>query len=423
MRGRIWPWFLLVLAFLPALLIHQPQPKLAADTNHVFTEVVFQNPGNVDPALASSPADWQVAGNLFQTLLDLSPSGAIVPGLASSASYRGRTVTIQLREARLANGQRVTADMVAEALARPLVAPVSSPAAKSLMAGVVGTTRFESGKSHYVAGIRVLAPDRLQLTLKTPATAAFLRNLANPVLAVVPVADQTQGGQNWQFTNLIGTSGYILTQWTPGDHLSFEKLSGSGPQAVDLVIYSHLNRALLAYQNGLVDAVPLDPADLSRLTSAELSHVQTLGESGVISLYINQSQTAHALPRVNIQRWVKAAFRGRVSALSGHYPQLRGATAKSAVVWVDQSNLEAVQLARSLAVLSHGTVTIRTATPGHLAAMAKSGAIGAYLGEKSEFAHSVSVALVPAEAFWLFAVPMPQAVLFPHQVLSWHSVE
>ncbi|POB11628.1 ABC transporter substrate-binding protein [Sulfobacillus sp. hq2] len=421
MRGRIWPWLLLVLAFLPALLIQRPQERLAPVTSHVFTEVIFQSPGNVDPALASSPADWQVASNVFQTLLTVSPTGRLEPGLASAVSYQGNTVKIELRPARLSNGRRITADLVAEALVRPLVAPVNSSAAQHLLAEVVGTNRFEHGQAHYVQGIAVNGPLSLQLTLKKPVTTTFLQNLANPVLAIVPVSDQSQGGQNWQFTNLIGTGGYALTQWTPGDHLSFSKVSGSGPQAVNLEVYSQLNQALLAYQNGLVNAVPIAPTALSRLTRRELTHVQTLTQPGVVTLYINAHQSTAAMSRINIRHWVSKAFRGLLPPLSPS-TRLPSHGQGPFVVWVDRTDSQAVQLAQSLVTLSRGRIAIQQTTAAHLATVAKNGQIGAYIGQHRWFTHGTSVELVKRRSFWLFSQSMPHAEVLSHQVLSWHSV-
>ncbi len=424
MRGRIWPWLLLVIAFLPALLIHEPQAKLQPVVNHVFTEAIFQNPNNLDPALASNSADWQVASNVFQTLLDISPSGTVVPGLASSVTYHGVTVTIRLRHLTLSNGELVTPDMVAKALVRPLVAPIDSSTARTLLADVVGVKRFEQGKTQYLQGIQVTGPNSLQLTLKHPAGVAFLKNLANPALAIVPVSDQAQGGANWQFMNLIGSGGYKLIQWTPHSALDFSKVSGTGPQAVDLVWYPSLSQALLAYQNHLVNAVPLNPGQLSQLTTQEVRHVEPVQLPGVISLYVNTAQKHLTLPQIAWSQSIRQAFRGSLKPLTARYRY--GTATKSGAspltIWVSNTNPEALKLASTLQTRYPHQVAISPTSSTNLTHLARSGKISAYLGIVSQFPHSLKIPLVPESSFWLFSQGAPHAIGFENQVLDWHSV-
>ncbi len=423
MGGKLWPWLLLAVAFLPALLIHQARPTVAPVTSHVFTEVIFENPGNLDPALASSPADWQVSENVFQTLLDVSSSGAIVPGIASSATFHGRVVNIQLRHVRLSNGKVLSADTVAEALARPLTKPVNSAEARKLLADVVGTTRYESGSSHYVAGIAVTGSHTLSLTLKTAASAKFLANLANPALAVVPPLDQAQGGSDWQFTNLTGTGGYLLSAWTPGNQMNFGRVSGSGPQAVDLVLYQSLKSALLAFRDHLVNAIPIAAENLSRLTAGERRQVQALAEPGSISLYLSHSAGSLALPGLSIPQWVSAALYNLAPAESLRYPRNFSKKGHVMTLWVNGSDSEALQLAQTLAKRSSGHTAVKVTSAANLKALAASGAINAYLGRTQDFHNGSVVPIAPVRSFWLFSSPMPRAAVFPHQALSWHSVE
>jgi hypothetical protein len=424
MPAKLWPWLLLVLAFLPALLIHQPEVSMQPVVSHVFTEAIFQNPGNLDPALASNAADEEVSANIFQTLVNVSPSGAIVPGLASSVTYHGNVVTIQLRRARLPGGQPLTPDMVARALVRPLIAPVDSTKARTLLSQVVGVRRFEQGKTKYLQGVQVTGTNTLQLTLKKAVGPGFIKNLANMALAIVPVSDQTQGGTNWQFTNLIGTGGYKLTGWTLDSSLSFKKVSGSGPQSVDLLRYPTLREALLAYQNHLVNAVPLQPGQLKQLNGTELSGVEALPLPGNVSLYINGAITKK-IPKVSLSQWVRAAFRGTLAPLSARYPStLHQVTGKRAAlsVWVNSSDGEAMQLAQSLHAIDPHGITVSPTSAANLSRLARSGRIAAYLGTTNRFARGISVRVVPNVSFWLFSFRAPHAMVMDHQILSWHSV-
>ncbi len=423
MRGKIWPWLLLIVAFLPALLIHQPQLSMQPVVNHIFTEAIFQNPGNLDPALASNAADEEVAGNVFQTLLNVSPSGAIIPGLARSVTYHGRVVTIQLSRAHLTNGNRLTADMVAQALVRPLASPVNSAKARTLLSQVVGVRRFEQGKTSYLQGVQVTGPDTLTLTLKKAAGPSFLRNLADLALAVVPTADLSQGGSNWQFTNLIGSGGYKLTAWTLDSSVSFKKVSGQGPASIDVVRYQTLRAALLAYQNHLVNAIPVQPDQLTQLNPTELKRVQPLSLPGNVSLYVNGAFSGK-FPAVSLSRWVRTAFRGTLVPLSTRYPSTFHPVTRNGptvTIWVNSKDAEAQRLALSLHSMDPA-FTVSSTSAANLSSLSRSGKISAYLGTVNRFAHGVRVPLVPNVGFWLFSSPAVHATLMNHNVLSWHSV-
>ena len=98
MNIRVWPWFLLGLALVPALLINVPKPQVieTSPAQATLVEAIWSMPTNLDPALANSPSDWQVDDNVFEPLLSETSSGQIVPDVASLATFQGNVVTIKL---------------------------------------------------------------------------------------------------------------------------------------------------------------------------------------------------------------------------------------------------------------------------------------------------------------------------------------
>lgn len=117
MTRRFWPWLLFVLAFIPLFMIARLKTPTSPATQTVWQEGVLQSPDTLDPAASHTPADWAISANIFQPLFQWTPRG-IRPLLAEGASMAGRTVQVTLKpHVTLANGQPLTAAVVAGALA------------------------------------------------------------------------------------------------------------------------------------------------------------------------------------------------------------------------------------------------------------------------------------------------------------------
>ena len=110
---RLWPWLLILLGLVPALLIHGPASARPRVVRHSLTIAVLNNPDSLDPAQGQTLAARLVTDNVFQTLFNILPNGGVGPGLAKSESVNGLTVTIDLYPAKLSNGDPVTASLVA----------------------------------------------------------------------------------------------------------------------------------------------------------------------------------------------------------------------------------------------------------------------------------------------------------------------
>lgn len=424
MKFRRWAWLLVVLAFIPAFLVNRaPAPVPPSSGPRVFVEAILSNPGNLDPALATSASDLTVAENVFDPLLTMTPSGQIVPDLASSVTYQGTTVTVDVASRTVTDGSTLGAAAVAAALARPLWPEVHSQRARTLMDGVVGVQRVWSGSSRYLAGVRIINRTTLAIELKKPANQAFLANLTNPALAIVPVDNQERGGANWQLTNLYGTGGYLMTDWTPGGRLTFTQVgSGAGPHQVELLEQSSVQQAMLSFVNRVVNAVPVAPSQVSAVPAAVLAQLHYEPTPGMVSFYWNRADKGvSTYPRVSVRRWVRTAFRGRVSPGGGSWPRI-GKPGQPLSLWVSDSNPVARALADQLVQLTHHQVTVRVASSATIEAMARAGRIAAYLGTASWFAKPASMKVAPMGSFWLLSDNIRHASVFPDGILDWHSL-
>lgn len=425
MNIRLWPWALLGLALVPALLITIPKPHVVepSPAQTTLVEVIWAMPHNLDPALASTPADWQVDDNVFEPLLSETSAGQVVPGAASLVTFQGHTVTVVVGSHKLANNRSLTASTVEEALARPLLPTVNSPVARVLLRNVVGYRSVISGHQNYLSGIRVVSKNTLTITLKTPASLGFLRNLANPALSIVPLSDQVQGGPNWQFTNLVGTGGYRLTNWVPLDHLSFQRVTGSGPTRVDLELYSSFHLALLGFINKTVTVLPVPANQLAAMPTRLSRQVTFLPTPGTLSLFWGaKSPHASTYPvKAPVSQWVDRAFAGRVSALGYSWPSGMPA-GHPMTVWVNGQDTAAVVLARSLAHLTAGKVSVRVSSASQIRALASSGQIAAYIGTQNWFKAGKTLPLMHRGNFWLWNQDVLSATSFANGALNWHSI-
>ncbi|NMP22843.1 ABC transporter substrate-binding protein [Sulfobacillus harzensis] len=419
---RWWPWLLLVLALVPALLISKPkQPQVAVPNNRV-SEAIFQNPATLDPALADNPSEWAVTMNVFDTLYQVTSSGQVMPNLVSHASMSNKTLTLTIRPKRLPNGQTLSASVVAGALSRPLWPEVGSSQAKALLAHVQGAAQVEHNKLPYLSGVAVVNPDTVSITFTKPVTSAFLKALANPALAIVPVTDEKRGGAYWQLSNLFGSGGYRLTNWVPNGSLSFRRFSGHGPAHVQLTEYSSFQEALLAFENQVVDLVPVDPGQLSKIPQKLLKDVRALAVPGNLELvYRPHAANISTYPAVSPAAWVKSTFRDRIPSLHGNWPSgVRHG--RKLVLYVNAGQPEAVLLADRLAKLRPGKVIVRAVSGTSLQALAKGNKIGAYIGQVNWFKNGAVMPLAPLRSLWLVnpAIQAPQA--FFNGTLDWHSL-
>ncbi len=423
MRGRWWPWLLLLLALIPALLISPPRvaENIASPRENVSV-AIFGNPNMLDPALASTGSDWTIDSNVFEPLFRIAEYGGIVSNLVQHYSISGKQLTLEIKPLPLDNGQQLTASVVAGALARPLWPSVGSSQAQSLLNSVVGVRAVIAGKEQYLSGIAVTGTSTLTITLTHAIGRGFLRTLANPVLSIVPVADQVRGGSDWQFLNLYGTGGYQLSTWQPGGELTFLKTHGPGPGTVALVVYKSFKKAVLSFRNGAISALPVNPAQLTQVPGSLLKQVRALPMPGNLFLvYRSHAPRVSVYPLLSPRRWVTTSFRGRVPALAGGWPG-HMPMGKPMTVYVNQDLPQAVQLAQTLAKLEPKRVTVQEVNLSTLTSLAKNNQIAAYIGQADLFKSGTMMPLAPIRSLWLASPVFARMGVYANGALKWHSL-
>ncbi len=422
MRGRWWPWLLLVLALVPASLISKPKQSIQMAPADSVTEAIFHNPATLDPALASSGSEWAVASNVFEPLFRLEPDGQVLPNLVSHDTINGNVLTLDIRPVAMVGGGHLTASIVAAALARPLWPSVHSAVAAQLLAPVQGSTAVIKGKTPFLSGVSLVNSQTVAIHLTHPVTTAFVQALANPALAIVPASDLLRGGSDWQLTNLFGTGGYRISNWVPNGMLTFRRESGRGPTRISLVVVPSFQQAVLSVQNQAVQLVPVQPDQVGSIPQKLLADVRSLPVPGNLNLiYRAGAKNVSTYPRISVSDWVRASFRGRIAGLQGNWPAaLPGG--RPMTVYVNQAMPEAVQLAQTLARLKPHQVTVRVVSLTQLETLAKNGQIGAYIGQVDWFKRGVSMPLAPLRSLWLVSPSIAHVAVYANGAADWHSL-
>jgi hypothetical protein len=453
---RFWPWFLVVLALVPAFLIHVARPEAPNVIRRSLVVAVFDNPNSLDPAQATSLSARIAADNIFGTLFRVAANGNLSPGLASGAEVNGRHIVIHLRTVTLSDGRPLTSTIVAKSLSHVLWPTTHSPAA-GLLSDVQGAAAVAQGHQQWVTGIQATGPHQLTITLVRPVP-AFLYTLASPWLGIIPVSDLTRGGAFWSATDLVGSGGYRLSSWTPHGAMEFTAVSkAQSPARVQIIWYPRLNQAALSVVNGQTDVVPVPWSLLGRIRRRRLERqlLSFLPDGGQLDLVIwpavasawtTPGVTAAVFGRVSLGQVVDQAFLGRIGLNSGAVALLTGggappppgpgnsvgaapsASLPALPVTVSSGDPMALRLAETLVRRDPRRFQVTVLSPSAFGREMAAGTLPAALmtmpaGSQPPSAASPTVVnLAPSGAFWLLGPGVQDARTFPDGALDWHGI-
>ena len=148
-----------------------------------------EQPGTLDPALASDAYSSIVIAQIFSPLVGLASDLEPVPQVAESwtISRDGLVYLFQIHQGvRFHNGREVTAHDFVYSLARLFKEPFRSQGlAAGYLDAIVGVPEFVSGRARTIRGIRALDRYRLEIRLTRPYS-ALLSALALDQASVVP---------------------------------------------------------------------------------------------------------------------------------------------------------------------------------------------------------------------------------------------
>ncbi len=158
------------------------EPQDPANAAQVLRRGLSGEPATLDPADAADTYSHEVMEDLYEGLTSESPSGAVIPGVASSwtVNASGTQYTFQLRaDAKWSNGQPVRAQDFIAAWQRTLDPKKGSPVADDLRL-ILGAPAIIAGKSPVSAlGVEARGDSVLIVNLEQPAP-YFPQMLSHP---------------------------------------------------------------------------------------------------------------------------------------------------------------------------------------------------------------------------------------------------
>lgn len=227
-------------------------------------------PATLDPQRATGITEANVINDLFEGLVTLGPTGAILPGVAQSweVSPDGRLHTFHLRpQARWSNGEPVTAGDFLYSLRRA-VDPATASDYAPVLAPILHAEDIIAGRRP-PADLGVAAPDAATLTLALKAPTPYLLGLlAHTIAFPVHRATVEAFGEAWTRPgNAVTNGAYAIAEWTPQARLVVVRnphFHDAGNVRIDRVIYhptEDVPAELKRYRAGELDVTFQVPVD------------------------------------------------------------------------------------------------------------------------------------------------------------------
>lgn len=195
-------------------------------SNQVVRELVrgnFYEPASLDPHKVQSYEVF-ILLDLHEGLVNLSPSGEILPGVAESwKSENNQVYTFFLRhDARWSNGDPVTAEDFVYSWRRLVTPATASPYGSYLeMARIQNARKILAGEvAPETLGVTAIDKLTLQVTLERPL-GYFISMLPLPMTAPVHRPTIERHGDKWtRPEHHVGNGAFRLSEWTPNSHVS-----------------------------------------------------------------------------------------------------------------------------------------------------------------------------------------------------------
>ena len=236
-------------------------------------------PGDLDPAIATLPDDFAVLRALSEGLLIPGANGDPQPGVATrfDVSPDGLTYTFHLRSnARWSNGDALTASHFIASYRRALTPATAAPKA-NVFYPVKNAREFVTGAltDFSAVGFRAVDARTLVITLALP-TPRFPFYVASGPWLPVPTQVVEKHGRNWtRQENFVGNGPFILAEWRQDQRIVVKKnplwhgASGVRLTEIHFVRFDGADSEDRAYRAGQIDATMAVPTSKVELYAQE----------------------------------------------------------------------------------------------------------------------------------------------------------
>jgi oligopeptide transport system substrate-binding protein len=304
-------------------------PQASTPSEPVLRRGLAGDPATLDPAGAADTFSTQVIQDVYEGLVAESPTGDVLPGVASSwtVDATGKQYTFRLRpDARWSNGRRIRAQEFVNAWRRVVDPKQGSPVADDLRL-IAGAGKVIAGELPPAAlGVFAASDDVLVVNLEQPAP--YLPQVLTHSATFPVYSDsnaRTHDPGKW-----ISNGPYVLAGWQPGTavELARNEYYWDRPSVhiarVHYQVEPDQNSQLASYRAGQIDITDIVPSNaipsLRREHSKELVLAPFLG---TVYYGLNVTRPPFASNRklrealamaVNRQRLVNAFAFGQVAA-------------------------------------------------------------------------------------------------------------
>ncbi len=307
------------------------------------------DPPTLDPALASDATSATYIVEMFSGLVTLDPELNVVPDIASSwvTNEDGTLYTFTLRDdVSFADGKAVTADDFKYSIERACDPATQSPVSDTYLGDIVGCRDKLRGTAGEVSGVRVVAPQTLEIQIDAPKV-YFLAKLTYPTAFVVDRATVESEGRLWASSVPNGTGPFNLAEYSFGEQLVLEpnpNYYGDPKPSVERVSYILSGGSgMTMYETDELDVVGVGLSDLDRVLdpaselNADVREVEqfSIGYIGLntqlppfddplVRQAFNLAVDKDTLVNVVLRDTVTPAYSIIPPGMPGHSPDLQG---------------------------------------------------------------------------------------------------
>lgn len=262
----------------------------------------------LDPANAGDAAAFTVMSLLYGGLVRLDSHLEVQLDGASDiqVSEDGRVYTFTIREGlQFADGGPVTAEDFAYSFNRVLHPDTGSFAGPDQLRIIAGAQAVIDGDADEAAGINVLDPQTLELTLDAPV-AYFLSQLASPYAYVVP-RTLVESTSDWQ-EQAYGTGPYRVKEWKHGESLELEvnERYWAGVPGIPFISLPFNPDSETAYQQYLDGKLDIMGNQQTPVPSSKVQEVQGLPDfrtaTTLVTRYVGFNNNKAPFDNVDVRR-------------------------------------------------------------------------------------------------------------------------
>lgn len=246
--------------------------RAQAGKESTFRYPIVLSPTTLDPHKVEDGDTIDLLQQIFEGLVTWDDHSQVTGAVAEKWDIQdgGKTYVFKLRAGvKFHNGRAVTADDVKWSYERATNPKLASSVAATYLSDIVGVKEKLAGTAKEVTGIKVLAPDSIEMRLTRPVS-FFLPKLTYLVGAVLPKESVPADGPITSVDQMIGTGPFKAKSYATDQLFVLEanKDYARGKPQIDFIerpVIKDAATRLLKFKNGELDLVQLERGDVPGL--------------------------------------------------------------------------------------------------------------------------------------------------------------